>query len=153
MIGRRDRRIVAWAVMALALLVAPIQAQQSAIADPVPVEPQRTQVIEPPAPMTMLVEEVELMLEAVRRQAGSGASLMTRTDGPADAATGGISRNIRIDVPAVVNHTPYFTFEDATDRRVPGPSTRATPEQRRSAVEAYRQSLAADKQRQRGKSK
>lgn len=150
MTGARMRRLVAWAVLACALPALPALAQQATIADPVPVEPQQIQIIEPAAPMTVLVEEIELMLEIARRQAGTGASLVAR---PEREASGGISRSIQIDLPTVVNHTPYFKFEDATDRQVPGPSTRATPEQRRSAVEAYRQSLASDPQRKRGKSK
>ena len=96
---RRVLAAVAIATVLSASAMLAIGAEEPTLAQPVQAEPQRVETVEPLAPMTMLVEEVELMLEMARRQAENGPPLLSPARERSGQEPGGITRTIEIEVP------------------------------------------------------
>jgi hypothetical protein len=127
------RRILALVALAGVFLRAhPTEAQEAAPA----VAPQSVDLTAPEEP--------------IRMRAGDAARLSARHAAPAaepaTPATGGVSRTVTLDPPAVVNGSRRFLFHDATDRSA-AERTPLSLAERRANVEAYRQSLAPARRR------
>jgi hypothetical protein len=99
--------------------------------------PRQIEVNRPPVPAQMLAPDAR----ALARRLGSAQAAAVP---PAPRPSGGGVRTITLPRPPVANPTPSFVFHDVTDR-TPKPAVQVSPEQRRAAVEAFRQSLAKGK--------
>ena len=111
------------------------------VALPVPTTPQQMEVSSPPAPIEMMVEDAERLNQQMRNNSILLQPQPRQPQLPAEVpSANGVSNTIKLDVPEVVNKTPYFNFRDITDRSGNNRAVR-TMNERRSAVEQYRQSV------------
>jgi hypothetical protein len=101
------------------------------------VAPRQLEVTRPPVPAQMLAPDARAL---ARRLGTAQPAAVPRAPRP----SGGGVRTITVPRPRVANPTPSFVFRDVTDR-TPKPAVQLSPEQRRAAVDAFRQSLAKRK--------
>jgi hypothetical protein len=123
---------VAIGVLAIGL-AASARAQQQAAP---PVAPWQVELTPPSVPVQMLAPDARRLIERL----GTAPAAVT----PAPRASGGGSRTITLPHTPVENPTPEFLFQDVTDR-TEKVAVEIPPEQRRAAVEAFRQSLVKRK--------
>lgn len=130
------RRQVLWWVAALLALGPLPWAMAEEAAPPVPIAPQRMEIITPPVPFTMRAADAEAL---VRGLAIAPATPAVAAPAAVQAAAG-VTRTIHVAAPEVVNRSPYFQFRAVTqDAAVVAPERSLA--ERRAAVERYRQSL------------
>ena len=140
------KRKLAWLIPVAGLIVfAGPNGARSAdeVGDTPQVVPYRFESAVSGPPITVLVEDVDALLERM------GTLPQNVTPGQADespeeAARGRGSRVINVDPVPVLNRTPYFQFRDVTDRGATPQVTRQklSDETRRKVMERYRKSLA-----------
>lgn len=120
------------------------------VAETIPAQPQRVEALPAGASVHMLEEDAHKLLEQALRAAGKTTVPLPSGEAPEPTAASnpGITRTVTIDPPPVVNPTNRFFFQDVTERTqsATGPTPRLTLEQRRAAVEAYRRTMARQKQ-------
>ena len=144
------RRKLAWLVPVAGLIVfaGPNGVRSDdAVGDVPRVVPYRSEAAVSVAPVRVLVQDLETMLERL------GAQPHNVAPRPPEEPTEGAerrrgSRVIKLDTPTVVNRTPYFQFRDVTDRGATPRVTRQklSDETRRLIAERYRRSLAKKKE-------
>ena len=92
----------------------------------------------------MRAEDADKLMQRIKAMpAGLAPDSPKAESGTAVPPAAGISRTIKVQVPEVVNRSSDFQFRDATERSKSEPAVRPMSE-RRTAVEAYRQSLTKE---------
>ena len=91
------------------------------VAPPVPTTPQQIEVSHAQAPITMMVEDAQKLIQQMKNSSVPVQPLQSQPSAAVSSAASARS-TIKLDVPAVVNNTPYFKFRDITDRSANSPS-------------------------------